>query len=149
MYSLRTTSSPAVATVSSVKMPAATSSSGASLVRSRVCGSSVCQQVASLSMPRRRRGASSAKYSRRESPREPSTAISWISRSVLQRAAIRRNLRAWRVRAQRRSPAAGMSHARGAIARVPPMTDSATQVAPIALGPGEGEALWFLGALAT
>jgi mannose-6-phosphate isomerase-like protein (cupin superfamily) len=29
------------------------------------------------------------------------------------------------------------------------MTDSATQVAPIALGPGEGEALWFLGALAT
>ena len=29
------------------------------------------------------------------------------------------------------------------------MTDSATQVAPIVLGPGEGEALWFLGALAT
>ena len=29
------------------------------------------------------------------------------------------------------------------------MTDSATGVAPIALGPGEGEALWFLGALAT
>jgi quercetin dioxygenase-like cupin family protein len=29
------------------------------------------------------------------------------------------------------------------------MTDSATQLAPIALGPGEGEALWFLGALAT
>jgi quercetin dioxygenase-like cupin family protein len=34
-------------------------------------------------------------------------------------------------------------------ARVPPMTDSATQVAPIALGPGEGQALWFLGMLAT
>jgi quercetin dioxygenase-like cupin family protein len=29
------------------------------------------------------------------------------------------------------------------------MTDSATQVASIALGPGEGEALWFMGALAT
>jgi hypothetical protein len=29
------------------------------------------------------------------------------------------------------------------------MTDSATQVAPIALGPGEGEALWFLGMVAT
>jgi quercetin dioxygenase-like cupin family protein len=29
------------------------------------------------------------------------------------------------------------------------MHDTATQIAPIALGPGEGEALWFLGALAT
>jgi len=29
------------------------------------------------------------------------------------------------------------------------MTSSTTQVAPIALGAGEGEALWFLGALAT
>ena len=29
------------------------------------------------------------------------------------------------------------------------MHDTATQIAPIALGPDEGEALWFLGALAT
>jgi mannose-6-phosphate isomerase-like protein (cupin superfamily) len=29
------------------------------------------------------------------------------------------------------------------------MNDTATQTAPIALGPGEGESLWFLGALVT
>jgi quercetin dioxygenase-like cupin family protein len=29
------------------------------------------------------------------------------------------------------------------------MNDTATQIAPIALGPGEGESLWFLGALVT
>ena len=61
MYSLRTSTSPAAATVSTVKIPCSTSSRGASLVISRVGGSSVCQQVASLGIARPSRGPSSAK----------------------------------------------------------------------------------------
>ena len=56
MYSLRTISSPAAGASSGAKTPRSISSSGASLVISRVCGSSVCQQLASLSMTLRSRG---------------------------------------------------------------------------------------------
>ena len=80
-YSLRITSSPAACTLSGVKMPRSTSSAGWSLVSSRVCGSSVCQQVASLSTTRRSRGATSAKYSCRGRPRLPRTASSSWRRS--------------------------------------------------------------------
>ena len=58
-YSLATSRAPAAGAVWGVYTPSSISSCFASLVISRVCGSSVCQQVASQSITRRSRAATS------------------------------------------------------------------------------------------
>jgi N-acyl homoserine lactone hydrolase len=70
-----------------VNTPSLISSCGESLVISPVCGSSVCQHVASQSITRRSRAATSPKYRSRGNARRPSSATSSISRSTTQRPA--------------------------------------------------------------
>jgi hypothetical protein len=51
---------PAAVAVSGVQMPPLISSCGASLVSSRVCGSTMCQHAAALGTTRRKRAVTSA-----------------------------------------------------------------------------------------
>src|SRR3954465_12062597 len=153
MYSLRTSSSPAAGASSGARMPRSISSSGESLVIRRVCGSRVCQELASLSMTLRSRGASSAKNSFRGSPRAPSRATSSIRRSGdhAMRASVSRGagkipMRRGMVLTRRGSHAAPMESINPGGAMT---SASQTTVAPIAHGPGEGEHFWFFGGLTT
>ena len=175
-YSLATMPAPASAAAWGVNTPSLISSCGASLVISRVCGSSVCQHVASQSITRRSRAATSPKYCSRGSPRRPSSATSSTSRSTAQRpagmteydpcAAAGCRRRARNIPATEGSTTRAPSeHATSRQANRPrrhAMTTDTTQTTSgtdrraspprwhrSRSAAGEGEALWFLGTLAT
>jgi quercetin dioxygenase-like cupin family protein len=129
------------------------SSSGESLVIRRVCGSSVCQQLASLSMTLRSRGASSAKNSFRGSP-PGAEQIDLVDQALGRPCHASQCL----TRRRKNPHARGMVVSRrGGHAARTESTDtggtmtSASQaaLASIAHGPGEGEHLWFFGGLTT